>query len=574
MRLALGMAALCVLFLVTAAPVMAQGAFADVPSDHWAYDAVQELAQAGIVIGYPDGTYKGQRQMTRYEFAMAIARLLDKMGTGAGAKGEKGDKGEPGAVGPVGPVGPAGTGQGLTERQQQLLQQLEQEFLPELKQIRADVDDLVFRVEDLEARVAELAKGPSTKIKLSGMMSYRTGLYGDGLEIGGGDTTGYPGFAGLDKDAFKTPHFATMVTKVALSGQINDDTMIYASLLAEPRTNFPGEFSFVPGDTISGMTGGATSSVGLMDIVRIDEAWAKVSTKFVVPMTAKVGKQYWSVNQGLAIDNSLFALKAVDLGWDVFRGAQLHGILGLFDEEAFGGVLADPPTFLGNEGQDSYSAATLMVPVSNDWSVTGAYVHSGIGDQSVWSVGLQGKLFNHTIMGEFAQALQDAADVDINDQETAWVAGVNLIDTTNLTLTGKYGKLEENYSAGAFLSALNPYAAISPHDIDWVDRPLFLDVNNIARGWEASLIYRGLMNGTMPIKVRYYDGDRFDPIAFGEYVDGDAVWTVSVSKQIAQDVTATMLYGRREVKNTPGLPALAGKDDAVQVVRGELAVAF
>ncbi|HVK07100.1 MAG TPA: S-layer homology domain-containing protein [Armatimonadaceae bacterium] len=71
---------------LAAAPAFAQQApasFADVPTDHWAYASVEKLRDAGIVIGYPDGTYGGKRAMTRYEFAVAIARLLDKVGTGA-----------------------------------------------------------------------------------------------------------------------------------------------------------------------------------------------------------------------------------------------------------------------------------------------------------------------------------------------------------------------------------------------------------------------------------------------------------------------------------------------------------
>jgi hypothetical protein len=58
-------------------PRFAQTSPADtVPFEHWAYDAVQQLVDAGIIIGYPDGTFKGDRAMTRYEFAMAISRLL------------------------------------------------------------------------------------------------------------------------------------------------------------------------------------------------------------------------------------------------------------------------------------------------------------------------------------------------------------------------------------------------------------------------------------------------------------------------------------------------------------------
>ncbi len=60
----------------------ASGPFADVPTDHWAYQSVDTLQKAGIVIGYPDGTYGGRRPMTRYEFAVAIARLLAQMNNG------------------------------------------------------------------------------------------------------------------------------------------------------------------------------------------------------------------------------------------------------------------------------------------------------------------------------------------------------------------------------------------------------------------------------------------------------------------------------------------------------------
>src|SRR5579862_1729905 len=57
-------------------PAYAQGVFADVPQGHWAYDAVNELAAHGIFTGYPDQTFGGKRALTRYEFAVAIQRML------------------------------------------------------------------------------------------------------------------------------------------------------------------------------------------------------------------------------------------------------------------------------------------------------------------------------------------------------------------------------------------------------------------------------------------------------------------------------------------------------------------
>src|SRR5665811_504102 len=64
-----------VLVLALALPVFANP-FVDVPLNHWAYDAVQSLAAKGIVIGYPDGTFGGNRTLTRYEFAEAVARVM------------------------------------------------------------------------------------------------------------------------------------------------------------------------------------------------------------------------------------------------------------------------------------------------------------------------------------------------------------------------------------------------------------------------------------------------------------------------------------------------------------------
>ena len=67
------------LLLVFALALPVSASFSDVPSDHWAYDAIDTLAAAGIIEGYPDGEYKGQEAMTRYEMAVMVNRALDNM---------------------------------------------------------------------------------------------------------------------------------------------------------------------------------------------------------------------------------------------------------------------------------------------------------------------------------------------------------------------------------------------------------------------------------------------------------------------------------------------------------------
>ncbi len=67
-----------ILSLALVAPALAQP-FADVPTEHWAYDAIAELAAKGLIEGYPDGAFRGDRAMTRYEMAMVVARLLARI---------------------------------------------------------------------------------------------------------------------------------------------------------------------------------------------------------------------------------------------------------------------------------------------------------------------------------------------------------------------------------------------------------------------------------------------------------------------------------------------------------------
>src|SRR2546428_1149287 len=74
----LAVSVVALLVLVVVSPAVAQP-FADVPTDHWAFDAIAELAAKGIIEGFPDGTFKGDRGVTRYEVAMIVARILARI---------------------------------------------------------------------------------------------------------------------------------------------------------------------------------------------------------------------------------------------------------------------------------------------------------------------------------------------------------------------------------------------------------------------------------------------------------------------------------------------------------------
>ena len=70
---------LCIALAIMGTPGIASEHFKDVPADHWAAESVKKLADAGIVKGYPDGTFRGDKPVTRYELASAMARFIDYM---------------------------------------------------------------------------------------------------------------------------------------------------------------------------------------------------------------------------------------------------------------------------------------------------------------------------------------------------------------------------------------------------------------------------------------------------------------------------------------------------------------
>lgn len=65
--------------------------FYDLPTDHWAFEAVRNLAELGVLQGYPDGRFDGTRAVTRFEVAVVAARLLQVAGGGTVPTAPPGD---------------------------------------------------------------------------------------------------------------------------------------------------------------------------------------------------------------------------------------------------------------------------------------------------------------------------------------------------------------------------------------------------------------------------------------------------------------------------------------------------
>lgn len=74
-------AAIAACFACAAVTVNAANPFTDVSADDWAYQAVASLSDEGVIGGYPDGTFRGDKHVTRYEIAQIVARLMAKEDT-------------------------------------------------------------------------------------------------------------------------------------------------------------------------------------------------------------------------------------------------------------------------------------------------------------------------------------------------------------------------------------------------------------------------------------------------------------------------------------------------------------
>jgi hypothetical protein len=142
-------ASLSAIAMALSVPALAQNPepFKDLDPHHWAYDAVNDLQQKGILLGYPNGYFQGKRTLTRYEFAVALERLLNKIP--AGPPGPAGPAGE---VGPAGPAGPPG----ITPEEIAELRRLMDEFRNELTALGTDVRAMRARLDQLAADVADI----------------------------------------------------------------------------------------------------------------------------------------------------------------------------------------------------------------------------------------------------------------------------------------------------------------------------------------------------------------------------------------------------------------------------------
>jgi predicted porin len=199
----------------------------DVPPGHWAYQSIEQLVQLGIIEGFPDGTFRPNRTMTRAEFAQAIARAYRNIDERLRALDRR--------ISEIRPQDGQQVDTSALERKInelslqvqelqklneaiQTLQRLAQTFQQELAGLGVDVDTLKRDFASLRARV-EALEGKEEKFKMSGDLTF--GVYGahsiDGNDVYTLNRTRLG--PGKFLEAIAVPHELGLT----FSGQINDE---------------------------------------------------------------------------------------------------------------------------------------------------------------------------------------------------------------------------------------------------------------------------------------------------------------------------------------------------------------
>lgn len=603
MRKWLGVAFAASLIISTIVPSYAQNAkpFVDVPAGHWALPAINRLAAEGILEGIDIGGrayYQGPRSITRYEVAVALARLLDTiqrtngptqqqivdMISGSpdlqallrgpqGIQGAPGKDGAPGAAGTNGANGKDGANgtngtngtngvngkdgangkdgtTGISPEELQSIRQLLAEFRADIQAVQNSMTALDARVTALEGSIgAPIRVGLSGGIRMGGM----------GLNVpfvskdaNGEDNALWQAIQGsgsvidtsLVKDAYKGSRFAVNMLDVMLDGKVGDKVTAGADLrvispVIVDMSNANIANPYFP------------FSMNNPESVNLRTWWGSVNTTVLgqnIDITA--GRRSETLGQGLLISTDRDPQLTASIA-SAGDGPIIYGISAGFINPSVSITANDALGF------------TYLGWKSDNFSVTGEYLISGIGDERGWGVNAKANVFGVGIFGEYAEMIHQPSGATTS--AVGWVVGADLMkDWNNLDVSASYGMLDHGFNPG--FSQLSPYSSINAYDIDWLDRPLFLNPQNVAKGQEITAKWQ--INDGLSLKGRVYWGNPFG------YVHADAVYGATLAQSLGNGVTASLSYYLRQLDMeffTGVSPSLIpDQKQTVKLLRGEL----
>lgn len=552
---AVAMVALVLLCVSATATLAEDNPAGTVPFDHWSYDAIETLCNAGVIIGYPDGSFRGNRGLTRYEFAMAVSRLLDRwsgLGGRPGTPGEPGEAGPPGpegprgpagAPGPPGPEGPPGRCEISETQIIAIVNQLVGEYQNELLVLGKDVDELQRQIEGIGERVTTM-EARRSGLDLFGSIDYRIGFAGDMSDATAAAASVSPA---ASTKAYANNYIDNLTVKVGVEGNLSDDafgriTLKWADEYV-PLSVVGHEFGEGPGFPVPP---GSTRPFGYgRDDWWLDEAFVQFHTGGSIDADWTVGRQFICYGLGALVNNERRALTGVRMTKpDLFANIDMDFILA-------GGTHDWLPMRPDPGNSDAYFAGRLCYDTSR-WTFGMNFLPDGAGKEIAYGGDLKWRMSDDRYLcAEYAWQQRHANRLAYDHSTAdAFMVSCDLVSNDDLCLTYFYSDVSAEYDV--IYSSIHPYYETVQYDrpanmIPW-DRWLrnpFTMTNFQCHGFMFDA-----MIGSVPISLTYLrpraDSDWWllSPLAHADY---SSLWAITLTHRVAQDLDMRVIYAHQDV---------------------------
>lgn len=420
----------------------------DVPEKHWAADAVQKLVDMGLIEGYPDGTFKGDRPMTRYEYAMIVERMMTLIDATyckkADCKGGETIVKEPTVM------------EGITEAQLEevkaIVKKLAAEFKDELAALKVKVDENSARIDKLEKDVATARIG---NVSVSGSIRQRVDVANTDLMTNGTFPDLYTHFLtpmyGMAADAGVAANGLNvgyeMLPHIQLNGAAGKDVDFAVALEKSIRTS-----------PIGWDTANEENSELAIEYAYVDVNLTP-TVRELDALKIRSGYQNYAFGPyGMLVDNagvgSNPAVK-LDVAKDIVSLTGIGGLAGIT------GIGVGDTQGIGAAGKDPYAAVRLGLDLP--WLDVGVnFLANGIDQEKGWGADITAPLLSDSpflkeLRAEFITItdLTDGTDVGSTLDENSFIVGLDLYKSKRAGLTLSYADLP----AAAALSSLdaNPF---------------------------------------------------------------------------------------------------------------------
>lgn len=564
--------------LVTPAQAQERAEYPDVPKNHWAYEALDKLSRAGILEGRPGGVYEGNKSMTRYEFAVAIARLLDKQVVTPG-----GEVFDPTVINNRLTALEARPVPDITRAEvNDLITALRTEFATELERLGVRVDALEGRVSNIENRVAvppRVTFTPSLLHRAGGASYINNQIGAGGRVLANGDNGFNTGLGGINSSGngssprLRDGRYSYTDFELRLTDRISDRLTLNAAgraVLGTQEDNWlDNNVSLREANVVADLSDRSPFGVKGLSVI--------------------LGRQRTKFAQGLLYDNDLAPTDQLQAQFNLgpfqvagfwggvnnlgsgSRGGNNNpytqggaaanigavGGLGTFTNDpivANSGAIVGFPTGVATRPDDQEGAArvgfNLFKISGNPVQVGITRLFSGATEQQGDSIDLTIPLFNRTVGVEYVRERRYANGATTPGNPKAYNITLPVLRTRLIDLNAAYGKADDDFEF--FLaSSANPFARTYAEAL--FDRPMALGSPLIAGGGGGNPRYAAAkkvydFSGTfrllrrLPLDFRYYHARGSGDINLGD------VFTVGSTFNLTPGLDLEVKYGQYNPK--------------------------